>query len=323
VSEREQTHGPAVAAPAVAAPARQDVPRTPAELALRLQRTAGNAATQRALARLIDPRARTAATGQDDSALTYQRHTGPAFVRAAGEHASGVDESDIRQGLLGDCYFLSPLMATARINPARVRRLIRGPVETTKDGRRIFEVDLYQKRWIGEPSRQTYRVDDRFVTEGDGSSRYAKHGDIAVAGPEIWVMLLEKAWAAKVGGYDKAHSGRMSDGLTAVTGSDTDSTEIADEDDADIFEDISEAVGEGRPTTISTKDTFSAKELAEATKMGRFLVAQHAYNVAGVDAKAKTIHIMNPHGGNHLRDFPLSRVRWFFDWYSMTEDPVR
>lgn len=321
MSERDRAQRPSGAT--VAAPARQAVPRTPVELALRLQRTAGNAATQRALARVIDPQARSTVTGQDDSALTYQRHTGPAFVRGAGEAASGVDESDVKQGMLGDCYLLSPVMATARINPARIRRLIRGPVETTKDGRRIFEVDLYETKWIGNPSKRTFRVDDRFVTEGDGSSRYAKHGDMSALGPEIWVMLIEKAWAAKQGGYDKAHFGSMTDGLTAVTGCDTDWEKIDGRSDKRIFKDISRAVAEGKPVVISTKDTFSADELAEAADIERTLVAQHAYNVAGVDAAGETIHIMNPHGHNHLRDFPLVRLRRFFDYYAMTEDSIR
>lgn len=323
MSTRQQAAAPAAEAAPAGPTAYQGPPRSPAELALRLQRTAGNAATAKVLARLVDPKSRTATSGQDDTALTYQRHTGYAFVRAAGEHASGVAADDVVQGQLGDCYFLSPVMAVARINPSRIQRLIRGPVETLADGRRIFEVDLYEGRLIGSPSRRTFRVDDRFVTEASGDPRYAQHGDLGIHGPEIWVMLLEKAWAAMKGGYDKAHFGLMMDGLTAVSGHDTDYEMIAGRSDKKIFKDISSCVREGKPVTIQTKQRFSGAELEEMADIERTIVAQHAYNVAGVDPTWETIDIVNPHGRNHLRDFPLIRLRRFFDYYAMTEESVR
>jgi hypothetical protein len=321
--DREHAQAPPAEAAPTSGAVRQIAPRTPVEFALHLQRTAGIAAAGKVLARVVDPKARSATSGQDDTALGYQRHTGYAFVRAAGEHESGVDADDVTQGMLGDCYFLSPVMATARINPQRIRRLIRGPVETKPDGRRIFEVDLYEGHWIGSPSKRTFRVDDRFVTEAGGSPRYAQHGDMGIHGPEIWVMLLEKAWAAMKGGYDKAHFGLMADGMTAVTGCDTDYTMIDGKRDKAIFREISRCVSQGKPVTIQTKQRFSADELAEAEDIERTLVAQHAYNVARVDPTWETIDIINPHGRNHLKDFPLVRLRRFFDYYVMSEDSVR
>ena len=35
---------------------------------------------------------------------------------------------------------------------------------------------------------------------------------------EIWVMLLEKAWAKAYGSYDAIHGGLPSEGLTAISG---------------------------------------------------------------------------------------------------------
>jgi hypothetical protein len=323
VPEREQAPAQVTeAAPPARAPA-EATPRTPAQLALHLQRTAGNAATARVLSRLVNPQSRTTSSGQDDTALGYQRHTGYVFVRAPGEHESGVNADDVVQGALGDCYFLSPVMAVARINPSRIQRLIRGPVETKPDGRRIFEVDLYEGHLIGSPSRRTFRVDDRFVTESGGNPRYAQHGDIGIHGPEIWVMLLEKAWAAMKGGYDKAHFGLMKDGMTAVTGHDTDYTMIDGTSDRAIFREISRCVRQGKPVTIQNKQRFSSDELFEMADIERTIIAQHAYNVAGVDPSWETIDIMNPHGSNHLREFPLVRLRRFFDYYVMSEESVR
>jgi uncharacterized protein involved in copper resistance len=86
---------------AKSAPAREAGPRSAAELALALQRTAGNAAMARALSRVVRPDARTSTSGQDDTALSYQRHTGSVYVRAAGEDATGISADDVVQGAPG------------------------------------------------------------------------------------------------------------------------------------------------------------------------------------------------------------------------------
>ena len=308
---------------ATATLAREAGPRSAAELVLALQRTAGNAATARVLSRIVSPQARTSTTEQDDRALSWERHTGHAFVRGAGEDATGVNADDVRQGALGDCYFLSPVMAVARINPQRIRRLIRGPVDTLADGTRIFEVDLYEGHAIGSPSKRTQRVSDRFVTTASGSSRYAKPGDVAAGGGEIWPLLLEKAWAGLQGGYDEAHFGLMKDGMTAVTGIDTDWTSIAGEDDDDIWSEISECVRDGKPVTIQTKQEFTHENLLEMRDIEYNIIAKHAYNIAAVDPHWKSFDIVNPHGENHLLGFPLVRLRRFFDYYVMSEQSVR
>jgi hypothetical protein len=312
------------AAPA-AAPERLPARMTPAALALGLQRSAGNAATAQLLQRLVSPQARTSATGQDDRALEFRRFEGHAFVRDTGEHSSGVDADDIAQGLLGDCYFLSPLAAAARINPAKIRQLIRGPVDTQPGGSRIYEVDLYEGHWIGSPSKRTVRVTDRFVSTASGDSRYAQPGDVAAGstGGEIWVMLLEKAYAGMRGGYDKAHSGLMADGMTAVTGIDTDWESIEGRSDARIWRDIAGCVRDGKPVTIQTKQTLTAEELAEARDIEYTIFAKHAYNIASVNEEWQTIDIRNPHGNNHLNGFPLVRLRRFFGYYVMSERSFR
>ena len=116
-----------------------------------------------------------------------------AFVRGAGEDASGVDANDIRQGFIGDCFFLSPLMATARINPGKVAKLVRGPIGESPSGGSVYEVKLYND----SGDLVTHHVDDRFISNADGTPRYAQYGDRSAAGPELWVMLMEKAWASQ------------------------------------------------------------------------------------------------------------------------------
>ena len=153
------------------------------------------------------------------------RHAGHAFVRDRHEDASGADPTDIRQGNIGDCFFLSPLMATVRINPRSIASKVRRIGESPTGGH-AYEVKLYN------PSGElvTHHVDDRFVTNASGAPQYAQYGDQAAdGGQELWVMLMEKAWAAQRGGFNNLDFGQASDGLMAVSGKRGTWHKIADE----------------------------------------------------------------------------------------------
>ena len=180
------------------------------ERVLRLQRTAGNAAVGRLLRAVVNDIEVPAAVNhthgtvlQDDHALRHERHKGTPFVRDRNEDATGVDPGDVRQGFIGDCFFLSPLMATARINPRRIYNMVRGPIGESPSGGDAYEVKLYN----AHGDLVTHHVDDRFVSNADGTPRYAQYGDMSAQGPELWVMLMEKAWAAQRGGFNNMDFG--------------------------------------------------------------------------------------------------------------------
>jgi hypothetical protein len=294
---------------------------------LQLQRTAGNAAVGRWLARsVIEDIEVPAAVNhtlngvlQDDHGLRHERHRGVPFVRGAGEDASGVDASDIRQGSTGDCFFLSPLMATARINPARVWRMVRGPIGESPSGGSAYEVKLYND--AGELVK--HHVDDRFVSNADGTPRYAQYGDISAQGPELWVMLLEKAWAAQRGGFNNMDFGRASDGLKAVTGKASTWHNVASESTDQILQNIWQAVQDGKPVVCNTPATITSPALAWATTNGITLISGHSYNVAGANKTAGAIDVANPHGRNHLPGLSVGNFRMIFEWYGILDESVR
>ena len=255
--------------------------------------------------------------------MVWERFTGPLYEKGAGD-AADIDPNDVVQGFLGDCYFLSPIQAVARINPGRIRQLIRGPLKEQVEGRNVYEVDLYAGHAVGSPTKHTVRVDDRFVSYGGGSARYAQPGDMSAAGPEIWVMVLEKAWAALEGGYSKIHGGHaMKLGLTAITGYDTDYTTVSSHSSKAILEELAECEKTGKPVVIQTKEKFTAEELDLAFTFDRTVIANHAYNVAKVHEKDGTVDLINPHGENHLPGLPVSRLKEWFDIYVMSEESVR
>jgi len=294
---------------------------------LQLQRTAGNAAVGRWLAREVItdievPSAVNHTRGtvtQDDHALRHERHQGVPFVRGAGEDASGVDPSDIRQGFIGDCFFLSPLMATARINPSKVAKMVRGPIGESPSGGSAYEVKLYND----SGDLVTHHVDDRFISNADGTPRYAQYGDRSAVGPELWVMLMEKAWAAQRGGFNNMDFGAASDGLRAVTGKSSTWHNVATENTDQIIANISQAVADGKPVVCNTPATITSPALAWATAAGISLVNAHSYNVASASKTARTIDVQNPHGRNHLPGLAVGDFRMIFEWYGILDSSVK
>ena len=78
-----------------------------------------------------------------------------------------------------------------------------------------YEVKLYN----ASGDLVTHHVDDRFVTNEHGTRRRTPSTAIRAAdgGQELWVMLMEKAWAAQRGGFNNLDFGQASDGLMAVS----------------------------------------------------------------------------------------------------------
>jgi hypothetical protein len=297
-------------------------PSTVAERLLLLQGQAGNAAVGRAVVARLGSGIEVPSARAGDRSLRHLRHSGVAFVRGAGEDASGVNAYDVVQGAIGDCFFLSPLMSVARLNPGRIARMIRGPVGQTAVGANIYEVTLYVPE-DGDWEPRTFRLDDRFPSDASGRPVYAQYGDMSGQGPELWVMLMEKAWAAARGSYENIHFGSAADGLRALTGEDSDWTRVADRDSDDILDDIEDALDDGQPVICNTFQTLSTAALTRATQLGVTLTAAHSYNAAWASEEDGRLNIANPHGRNHLWNLAIADFKLFFEWYCILDESVR
>ena len=120
----------------------------------------------------------------------------------------GVSPKDICQGALGDCWLLSAIACLAEQ---------RGSIE------RCFLEHSYNPRgkytlrlWDGLKQKWTYiNVDDTFPCQaGEGGKPLFTHPN----GGEIWVMLLEKAFAKMSGSYANIEGGHVLWALEAMTG---------------------------------------------------------------------------------------------------------
>lgn len=116
-----------------------------------------------------------------------------------------IGPNDINQGQLGDCYYLSAVSALAEF-PDRIKACF-----VTQN---FNYAGKYTVRLFVNGQKRTYVIDDFFATNkssGAWQFSYSKED-------EIWVQLLEKAWAKANGTYAKIIGGLTGEALTALTG---------------------------------------------------------------------------------------------------------
>ena len=105
----------------------------------------------------------------------------------------GIDPNDINQGSLGDCYFLAVLSSLAEF-PERVEALF-----TTKE---INAAGIYLVKFYVNGNETPVIVDDHLPCNASGAPAFASSRD-----DEMWVSILEKAWAKLHGTYARTEGG--------------------------------------------------------------------------------------------------------------------
>ena len=119
-----------------------------------------------------------------------------------------IEFDDVKQGGLGDCYFLSTVANLCKV-PGLIYNLFITK-EKNKDG--FYEIIMMID---GKP--QIVIVDD-FIPVRLSSSNKPKCCFAKPHEKEIWVILLEKAWAKINGGYLNIISGNPRDAFEVLTG---------------------------------------------------------------------------------------------------------
>ena len=116
----------------------------------------------------------------------------------------GIDPNDINQGSLGNCWFLAAIASVAE-NPALIKRLF-----ITQE---YNEQGLYQLRICKNGEWVKVTVDDYIPCFNNGGPMFCR-----AQGDELWVLLLEKAYAKLHGNYVQLRSGFVSHGMADLTG---------------------------------------------------------------------------------------------------------
>ena len=215
-----------------------------------------------------------------------------------------IDPNDILQGELGDCYFLSSLSAIAE-HPERIQRLFETPE---------YEPSGCYKIWIGDlGERQQIIIDDYFPINNQGEvafSRSKREADRANPGSEpvteLWVLLLEKAWAKKFGAYYTIDAGMTNDALSDLTGAPCRIHMLSPERAELIWETLKAADEVDYIIAAGSNEESGKADLAG----GMGLVALHAYAVLGVKEVSTDI------GLERILDIrnPWGDTEWTGDW---------
>jgi hypothetical protein len=236
--------------------------------------------------------------------------------------ANSVSDNDVDQGGLGDCYFLSALAAVAKSNPQAIKNLISGP-----DANGNYQVKLYVSKtdlWVVNwRTYETVTITPEFLVDASGNPIYAGKGD-----GELWVMLIEKAYAILRGkvkpgkvGYTGLEGGFGDEGIEVLTGVEADRIPISAMPDKDVADKIMAALTNKKAITTGTYSAFS-KAMNERMIKGKFTIhASHEYYIAS--ATSSKITVRNPH--NSARDggrevvLSIADYKMFFEDFSVQQ----
>lgn len=201
---------------------------------------------------------------------------------------AAIDKDDIVQGALGDCYFLSSLASLAQ-NPARIRGLFM----TTKRN----DEGIYCLRMCHEGIWRAVTVDDYFPCLPDRSGpafSQSKPGE-----NELWVLLLEKAWAKLYCNYERIEAGLTRDVLGDLTGA---PTKIVWTDDPNLWDEMLNAFKKNYLLTAGAVEEEQMSKIQfkmeQIGKQAKGMVTGHAYSLIGCYEimKERLVKLRNPWG---------------------------
>ena len=197
----------------------------------------------------------------------------------------GVSYDDVVQGSIANCYFVGSLAAIAKANPKAVEDCIKD------NGDGTFTARFYKVDWSGKAKAEYVRIDGDIPTAGEGlPAKYGKCRDQK----ELWVSLIEKAYATWKGGYEAIGNGGCStDVLSAITGKGSSYQNIGTADPDRMFQTIKKNVDAKVPVTAGTYGEDQAPMYA-----GKNLYAWHNYSItgAGEENGQKYVELRNPWG---------------------------
>lgn len=201
-----------------------------------------------------------------------------------------IDSNDIKQGQLGNCYYLSTIASIAKIHPD----YFKGIIKQVPGKENYYQVTFF----IQELKEKEFKKYDVFVDNDipvvDFSPYFAGKGD-----DELWVILLEKALAKLFGGYQSIESGSPEFAFGLLTGKIIQRININEFKDEDITLKL-EGSKNSKPIIFTSK--------ASATTP---VFSNHAYYFESI--LNGLINLGNPHGKDHLNNLTLSSIRANFE----------
>jgi hypothetical protein len=225
----------------------------------------------------------------DDPALLTKHATDTTWKPVEGGKlfVDGVSFDDVVQGSIANCYMVGAFSAVALANPDAIRNAI------TENPDGTFTVRFFERSSFNGPMREVkITVDDDLPQSATSSLRYGRSRDAK----ELWVGVLEKAYAQWKGGYEAiGNGGYPGDVITALTGRATSYSSSQYTDANVIFENIKRGAAGNKPMTAPTHGKDSGVDYS-----GTGVYAWHVYTVMGASEEngEKLVQLRNPWGSH-------------------------
>eukprot|EP01130_Rhizamoeba_saxonica_P016287 TRINITY_DN7499_c0_g1_i1.p1 TRINITY_DN7499_c0_g1~~TRINITY_DN7499_c0_g1_i1.p1 ORF type:complete len:1144 (-),score=258.70 TRINITY_DN7499_c0_g1_i1:25-3456(-) len=196
----------------------------------------------------------------------------------------GIDEGDVIQGTLGDCWFLSALSVLAQNGTEEIQGLFVSS---------HAEQGFYQCRFFKDGVWIIVTIDDYIPCNRNGRPAFASCRDTN----EFWVPILEKAYAKLHGCYGAIESGSISDGLVDLTGEAAEALDIEPRDE--FWNILLNNIEQGFLMGCSQSSPDAGIE--EETDMG--ILMNHAYGILGcrIIGRHRLLNIRNPWGSHEWK----------------------
>ena len=141
-------------------------------------------------------------------------------------------------------------------------------------------------------------------------SNNPEYAETPTSGPEsveLWVMLLEKAYAQLRGGYNILDRGGAGmEGIHALTGQRSTTHHVSALSENRILTIIDEAISSQSPVTAGTDN------IPRAIRNRLSIVPNHVYAPIAVDSANRTLDLQNPWGTQHLMGFSITDFKRCF-----------
>jgi len=195
-----------------------------------------------------------------------------------------IECEDVKQGEIGNCYFVSVLAALAR-RPELIERLFK---TRSANPNGFYEIYYFEKN--GE--KRLMFLDDFFLRVGDQKFFSAQPN-----GAELWVLLLEKCFAKYEGGYTNIHGGISSEVFQFLTGA-----IVRDFQQQKIENSWDELVSALKKGHICTAASLPSEDNTDKHKSADGIIFSHAYSLISAKEynngkiKIRLVELRNPHG---------------------------
>lgn len=215
----------------------------------------------------------------------------------------GFRAEDLKQGGVGDCWFLSALAVVAQ-RPDLILRLFGG--ETARNGVGCYQINLFL-----DGDWKAITIDDRLPCTDqqrrpDGSGLAFSRAD----GQQLWVPLLEKAYAKAHGSYQAISGGEIAEALLDLTGCPTESIDFDEPgfDPEELWQRLMDFKAADFPMGCATAGNPELREVGLCGNHAysvldvreifdpRFMGRELGYGGARQEGQVRLLRIRNPHG---------------------------